>query len=442
MKLQTRLLPSLATLALAASLGSAPLHASPPRSTWTAGSGTFSDSSNWDTGSVPGSGDIVRFAGTDPLTISLNAPAAILALEVRTDTQDESPGLTFDLAGGELRIGDENDNQTAFFRLNTTRENGPRTVAITGGTLWCPVVSISTNPNPDTPPCKILVTANGRFETGRYLYVGNKGEGILEIQNEGTVETRGYLRVAEGDDSKGTVRVSGPNALLLCGSIENPRWGLAFIGGRGEGNLLVENGGRVEGLLLQAARNSGDEPAGKGRGKIHVSGSGSTVTCEQLFIGGGRANLQRTQIPVRDGIAELRLDGGASTQASEFRLFPGSTLAIDPASSLSIAPLKPTTNPVAVLEPGSTLEVLLADPATQAPVRVSGLAEIEGAKLQLANSGSSPAGIIPLLDYSEGDLSGTFEGLPDGAEISSPDGRVYTIDYGLGGSRTISLKSK
>jgi T5SS/PEP-CTERM-associated repeat protein len=442
MKKTNGILPSLVVFALAATLSGTGLHASPARVTWSASSGTFSDSENWDIGSSPGSGDIVRFAGTEPLTISVNAPAAILALEVLMETQDDTPGLTLDLTGGELRIGDENDNQTAFFRLNSSRESGPRTVAITGGTLWCPVVSISTNPTPENPPCKILVTGNGRFETARYLYVGNKGEGLLEIQGPGTVETRGYLRVAEGDESKGGVRVSGPEAVLLCGSRENPRWGLAFIGGRGEGTLTVENGGRVEGLLLQAGRNSLEAPAGKGKGKIHITGRDSSLVCDQLFLGGGRENLRKTSLPVRDGVGELRIDSGATAEAAELRVFQGSTLAIDPASSLAIAPLKPTTSPIATLEPGSTLEFLLADPAAQAPIRVSGPAEIEGVKLQLTNSGSSPTGSIPILDYSEGDLSGTFEGLPDGSEITAPDGRAFTIDYGLGGSRIISLKSK
>lgn len=444
MKHPIKKLQSILLAAIVTTSSSAVLRASSVTATWKTESGDFTNTENWSTGTVPGAANTILFTGSKPLKIDISSPNAVMAMDVQTSSTGTVPDLTLNLAGGSLKIGDESVNQGIFFRLNSSSQSGPRTVAITGGTLFCPVVSISTNPAAGNPPSKILVTEKGRFETSRYLYVGNKGEGILEITGEGTVECRGFLRVAEGDDSKGTIRMSGPQALLVCGSIEAPRWGLAFIGGRGEGRLEVLDGARVEGLLIQAARNSSEAPTGLPKGFITVSGKGSSIACEQLFIGGGRVNLQRANAPVRDGTGELRVSKGGTVAAAELRIFSDSTLAIDSQSSLSVTPPRTASSPVAVLEPGSTFHLLLDSPATKAPVQVAGTIDLNGAKLLLSSpeTGASPSGTIPLIDYSGGNLAGTFDSLPDGATVTAPDGKSYTIDYGLNGSRIVTLKSK
>jgi hypothetical protein len=412
--------------------------------TWIGGNGDFSNPAQCRPESAPGPRSFVRFAGEIPLKVSFSAPASILALEVNTKGAKDAPCVTLNLAGGNLRVGDENDKQTAFLRLNSTPDSGSRTLAITGGTLWCPVASISVNPNSAAPPSRILVTEKGRFESLRYIYVGNKGEGILEISGEGEVDSKGYLRVAEGEGSKGKVILDGPQALLVCGSATPPRSGLAFIGGRGEGLLEVKNGAKVRGLLIQAARGSANEPAGKGNGKIHIVGRDSSLVCEQLFIGGGRSNLQKVNAPVRDGIGELHLSGGGDAEAEEFSVFAGSKLQIDTKSNLVVAPKRNPGNPAMILHPDSTLEVILEPSGEQAPVRVSGQVQIDGAKLQLVagTASSSPDKSIRLLDYTGGSLSGTFQGLAEGGQITAPNGRIYTIKYGLDGSNLVMLTTK
>ncbi len=75
---------------------------------------------------------------------------------------------------------------------------------------------------------------------------------------------------------------------------------------------------------------------------------------------------------------------------------------------------------------------------------MAGTIDLSGAKLLLSSpeTGTSPSGTIPLIDYTGGNLAGTFDSLPDGATVTAPDGKSYTIDYGLKGSRIVTLKSK
>lgn len=419
-------------------------HANSGPLNWVGGNGDFLTPTNWRPEATPGAANTVRFDGATPLTVSTSAPTSILSLEVNTTNGGNTPSLTLNLAGGNLRVGDEKDKETAFLRLNSTQESGPRTLAITGGTFWSPVVSISVNPKPGAPASRILVTEKGRFEALRYIYVGNKGEGILEVTGEGEVDSKGYLRVAEGDGSKGKVILDGSQARLVCGSRGKTRSGLAFIGGRGDGILEVKNGAKVEGFLVQAARGSADQPAGTGKGKIQITGRDSVLTCGQLFIGGGRANLQKAQVPVKDGVGEIQLLSGGIAEVEEFSVFEGSTLVIDSKSKLSVIPQGSPVNSGATLNADSTLELIMEPSGDQAPIRVTAPIQIQGAKLKLSpgTTAQNSQKTIPLIDYNGGTLSGTFQGLADGAQIKSADGKVYSIDYGLKGSNIVTLNLK
>jgi hypothetical protein len=206
--------------------------------------------------------------------------------------------------------------------------------------------------------------------------------------------------------------------------------------------LEIKNGAKVEGLLVQAARGSADQPAGTGKGKIHVEGQDSTLQCEQLFIGGGRANLQKSNTPVRDGIGEMRITGGGSTAVEEFAIFGASSLFIGASSKLSVSPKGASPTPAVIFAPESTLEIILEPSGAQAPIRVTGQVQINGAALRISAAAKNAQKSIPIIDYNGGSLSGTFQDLADGGEVKASDGRVYSIDYGLKGTNIVTLNLK
>jgi len=427
-------------------VGSATAWARPEAVRWLVNDGVFDEASNWESGRVPDAGDLAVFAPDGSIAVSLASSAHILGLEMESFLPgDEGPVLTFSLNGHDFRIGREDDSGGSNFRLNSTSSSGPRVIRFEGGTVISPVISLSTRDAADSLPARLELGDGALMQVSRYFYIGNKGEGIVSLEGTGTLESTGHLRLGESEGSIGRVSVSGPEAQLICGLTEPTRRGIAFIGSRGEGELKVTDGAKVEGLLIQLGRSSLPDPSGHGRGKLLVTGEGSVLRCAHLFVGGGRSSLMRTEPLVRDGVGVLSVLDGGSLEAGELRLFGGSELSFDLVSFVRIVGISRGSESGSTLfEPGSIVHLVLSGKPSSAPLHVVGPLEMAGVTLKLTlpeqplfQSGE----VIALVDYTGGELMGEFVGLSDGATVATGS-HAFTINYGRDGTRLVTLKAQ
>jgi T5SS/PEP-CTERM-associated repeat protein/autotransporter-associated beta strand protein len=124
------------------------------------------------------------------------------------------------------------------------------------------------------------------------LTVGGIGEGTLNITSGGKVEAKSSVNIAAQQNSKGTVTVSGSGSSLDVGTT-------LYVGNAGEGTLEITGGGKVEvGDTIYLGFVQG------GKGAVTVSGSGSILNTEGILAvgtfgegtlditGGGKVNVK------------------------------------------------------------------------------------------------------------------------------------------------------
>lgn len=115
--------------------------------------------------------------------------------------------------------------------------------------------------------------AGSLLETGDGLFVGSSGTGALTITNGGTASAGGYTLGLEAGSS-GTVTVSGAGSLLKAGNVLS-------VGYLGTGALTITGGGKASAggnIYLGGGNNSS--------GTVTVSGAGSLLEAgEDLFVG-------------------------------------------------------------------------------------------------------------------------------------------------------------
>jgi len=215
--------------------------------TWTGAGGvfrTFGDAANWKPAGGPpnDTNDVAIFDGTqsgsstftvnfasnvvnDRLLMTANSGTVTLDLFGRTYTLDNTGVLDPSLVIGDTSNDDARLLLTSSTTLGTVNATGAR-IADDAGSEG-----------------SLTVTTNGRLLLDEPLNVGYGGAGELNILNGGIVIVDSADAViASGSAATGTVTVSGTGSLWRND-------GLLAVGGFGDGVLIVENGGRVEGML-------------------------------------------------------------------------------------------------------------------------------------------------------------------------------------------------
>jgi T5SS/PEP-CTERM-associated repeat protein len=195
------------------------------------------------------------------------------------------------------------------------------------------------------------VTGPGSTWLNDILVVGAGGNGRLDITDGGVVSSY-FGVVGLGPNSVGQVTVSGPNSVwansaqVVAGDVDGggsePYNGTLIVGGWGQGDLLVSNGGRVDSVktyiggfnMAELGDGSTDwglaNPAGTG--VVTVTGPNSVLSASggnSLYVGYSS-----------DGTLNILAGGRVETNAAIVGVLPDSNglVVVDgPGSTLSIA---------------------------------------------------------------------------------------------------------
>jgi len=125
---------------------------------------------------------------------------------------------------------------------------------------------------------EVTVDGVGSSLRSMELYVGNSGNGTLNITGSGLVDVRGGVRIGDNSGSTGEVRVNGAGSMLDISTD-------LMVGLAGNGTLNITSGGRLDNNL-DGIIGSGSSSTGV----ITVDGAGSKwtigkVSIEELYIG-------------------------------------------------------------------------------------------------------------------------------------------------------------
>ncbi len=154
-----------------------------------------------------------------------------------------------------------------------------------------------------------LVTgANSKLQTSGDLavggiYWGGNGNGTLTVTNGATISVGGNLSSGGGQNNdQGSVTVTGPNSAIAVANN-------TFVGGAGEGNLLVANGGTmtINHTLAFSASQFGTSTTANGTGV--VTDANSTLQVGQDIQVGGNGSLP-------NGIGCLTVSNGGHVSAN------------------------------------------------------------------------------------------------------------------------------
>ncbi len=276
--------------------------------------------------------------------------------------------------------------------------------------------------------------------TANYLFVGNAGNGTLEISNGGSVTTNDIVIIGYDTGSTGTVTVSGPGSTLNVGSV-------LYVGEYGaNGTLEITDGGSVTtvnevsiggalgstGTITVDGENSTLEVGNyifvgdAGDGTLNITNGGSvttdSVTTDDYISIGGRTGSNGTvtvdgagsTLDVggylnvgREGTGTLEIAGGGSVTAG---------------LDVYIGSLAGSDGEVTVDGPGSTLGV-----GTSLYV---GRSSTGTGTLEITNGGS----VTTVTDVVIGDDANAIGKVTVGGEdstLSSGD-NLYVGQYGTG----------
>lgn len=244
--------------------------------------------------------------------------------------------------------------------------------------------------------------------TNQWLTVGNSGVGRLEIDGAGSIFNM---------DGAGEGQGTGGQGLVLGGS------------NNGTGIIEITNGG-VFTMARQTALARGGPDA---EGTIHVEGDGSAFDARNLIVGGrtdggpGQGVQGVGRIVVKDGGKVETWNISTATQ-----IFDTSTVEIDN-GTFSV------NNPM-IWHPGATYALTLNNPdhlTSVVPLEILSnrnitLTDSEVVLDLTLGSGFAPdvGDLFTLFTY-EGNLNGTFDGLPQDALITMGL-YEFRIDYGAG----------
>jgi T5SS/PEP-CTERM-associated repeat protein len=174
------------------------------------------------------------------------------------------------------------------------------------------VIEVSGVSTGNSPKASSLEIGIGEFT------IGGSGKGLLDIHSSGWVDLgMGEVELGSGSDARGTLRVTGTNS-----SFSSP---LAVIGGAGNGNLHVRQGGSFSAGFTHLARDNGSF------GLSLIEGESSTLKALELIIGvEGTATLEVKNGAVVD-MADLsgQEDGGTVSVSLTYGQSKGNLLLTD-----------------------------------------------------------------------------------------------------------------
>jgi T5SS/PEP-CTERM-associated repeat protein len=185
----------------------------------------------------------------------------------------------------------------------------------------------------------IVTASNLRWESDEEVYVGESGEGTLEIVGESNVTSRSGV-MGRNVNSTGSATVSDSSSWTasIAGGIA--------VGGAGEGTLIISDGGTVYGGIGTIGSSS------TAVGTATVTGSGSSWSClNEFYVGargrgtltisaGGSVENHRSYIGEATGsVGSVSVNGNGSSWADSSDLFVGhngdGTLTISSGGSVS-----------------------------------------------------------------------------------------------------------
>lgn len=112
------------------------------------------------------------------------------------------------------------------------------------------------------------ISRGGNLTLNSYMHLGASGNGTLNITEGGTASMTGNLTIggpgAADTNAEGHAVVDGTGSSLDVG-------GFIWVGRYGEGTMLIDNGGSVEGTSMRIGREVG------GTGSLTVRGSGTSL---------------------------------------------------------------------------------------------------------------------------------------------------------------------
>jgi hypothetical protein len=343
------------------------------------------------------------------------------------------------------------------FGANTSFSNastaGSATITNNGGTVSGAFGGLTSFVNTSTAGSATLI-ANGGTGSGAgggsilFLESSTGGTASVDVQNSATGGAAGFLDIS--GESK---TVSNPTGNVTIGSLEGS--GNAFLGAN---NLTVgsnNNSTTFSGQIQDGGifGGTGGSLTKTGTGAFTLTGAntytgGTTVNAGSLFVNntGGLSGTGTGNVMVNTGatlggsgsIGGGVIGNGAVTVNSGATLAPGAT-GNGSTGILHTGAL--------VLESGSNFSVDLEGPLAGTgydQVFVFGAVSILNANLALNLVSGLSAGDNLFIVESTGAVTGTFNGLADGAMFTQ-DGVTFTIDYYpsgvLGGNVELSVVS-
>lgn len=365
--------------------------------TWNnAGGGSFETPGNWDPATPlgpPGPSDTAVFNLDETYIVTF-------AGDVDTGNLDIFNGvITFDIGAGNSYDLSQNVGSNLTFTLGG---GDGAELHLISGTMIGRNTSIGQSSSHHglfviTGPTAVF---NPTFNN---LFVGRNGTGELRVENGGTLNGSGTLRIA-GDSSgaEGTVLVSGANSSLALATI--------FVGQQGTGTLTIQAQGEVSNTTTRIGMTS------TAQGTALVTGSGSSWTQDTLSIAG--TSLEAGG----EGTLTIQNEGSVVVNG-DFRIWEDGELRLDNLSTMTVD--------TGSFELGSTFAYTLeSGTATSAAFTANSDLGIGGAQFDLLLGNSFSAQIddvFAIMGYET--LTGTFSGLGNGAVINV-DTYYFAIDYG------------
>ncbi|MDZ4198718.1 MAG: hypothetical protein U1E27_05455, partial [Kiritimatiellia bacterium] len=250
----------------------------------------------------------------------------------------------------------------------------------------------------------IEILEGGRFESHHRLVLGEGNTNNWTSGNGAMVQNR---------HAYGDILVRDPDSTLRMNTDHE-----IYVGQAGNGRIRVQNGGAlVSGHDIWLGRgNIGSVVNAQSLGELEISGTGSRVEANRLFIGW-------------TGIGDAAVETGGRLSVTNGAT---PTIRIESGSRLTLRD-NGWAESGSLTNAGGEIRIELGSrPKTDAYLKLTGLLALNaGSELSLSVlSGAtlSPDDTVQLI--ANGFRSGTFAGLVDGERISA-DGYDFTIHYGV-----------
>jgi len=261
-----------------------------------AGSGSFSDASNWSLG-VPGVADDALFNSSSDYTVQFpGVPVTIHRFELH------SGNTIFDLSGSSLSLTSDYDN----FSFVAEDSTDLASLTITNGELIAEhlqagFASGSTGSLYLSDPTAVL-------NVSKRLWLGGDGVGRTFLSNGASlnIAADGYLEIL-----RGTLRISdaATSASMARTSVGNKAW-------QSNGHLIVENGASPTGERFYLGRNGSSILLDGAGTDVYLTGELKAVAGQFTVQNGATLSVDRIQVendPFTADSVNFLLDGPGTT---------------------------------------------------------------------------------------------------------------------------------